>query len=101
MNKSKRICELLWICWHESFYDWDHCEKPHNGKWDENYFEGKDNDSGRVRLLRLMMERDDWKKFSRIIGIRKDMPYRIDFRYITEDGPLVDAVIEWMENHKK
>jgi len=94
MNKSKRICELLRICYHDSWYDWDKCPKKHPGNWEDSHF---DTDSGRVQLLRLMMEREDWHKFIfnfwGSVGVsRSDV-----FTFITQDGPLVDAVIEWME----
>lgn len=101
MNKSKRICELLgipYLEWRTIGYESGKTYLHHNPDFTT--------DQGRVQLLRLMREREDSDRFfAKLNAFSHDedgclINSSIPIIYITENGQLVDAVIEWLENHK-
>jgi len=95
MDKNKELAELLGLCWHECNYTvCDYCtENP-----------DFTSDAGKVQLLRLMMERDDFEdffdhikgSFYNQIHLRKENMIPLD--YITDTtGKLRDACLEWLK----
>jgi len=59
-------------------------------------------DSGRVQLLRILKDKELHHKFLIWLNCTvKDGHYCIPLHYITQDGPLVDAVIEFLEKEWK
>jgi hypothetical protein len=72
-----------------------------NGKIEQTSNPDFTTDAGRVQLLRLMMERVGWTGFHFYLFERlgrKWVSDTIPIDYILTDGPLVEAVLEWLRN---
>ena len=127
MTKSEQICKALGIEWHTEeikFNGFNRSVCSCHSSFEDNWslaihiresnpnFEGEKNDAGRVQLLRLMMEREDWQRFAaeaevgvifyRGDGGEEEMEafVSVDVDFLFKDGPLVDAVIEWFKQIK-
>jgi hypothetical protein len=103
---NKRACELLGICWHEAIANNDkYYEATHEG-WRcscgrsvpcINRNPDFTTDPGKVELLRLMMQREDWRNFrDGYLCVHGDY---IPCKLITDTtGLLLKAAVEWMES---
>lgn len=76
-----------------------HCECGSKGQINVPDFTS---DTGKVQLLRLMMEREDWDAFQiRINVVGKTKYGHIWIDYITDTtGKLRDACLEWLRGEK-
>ena len=90
MDKNKQLCELLGIQWYD-------LAGP--GVYDNPDFT---TDAGKVRLLRILRNRDDWHDFAKFCGvdeIQANSLFRIDYIFDTT-GLLHDKCIEFLEGRK-
>jgi hypothetical protein len=81
MDKNRELCELLGICWHE---------QPNPDFT---------TDAGKVRLLRILRNRDDWHKFAKFCGfdeIQANSLFRIDY-ILDTTGRLRDKAIAFLK----
>jgi len=90
MDKNKQLCELLGIQWYD-------LAGP--GVYDNPDFT---TDAGKVRLLRILRNGDDWHKFAKFCGfdeIQANSLFRIDY-ILDTTGLLRDKTITFLKGRK-
>jgi hypothetical protein len=105
MNKNRELCELLGICWHEGtlvIYAREgnviECSKCRSRDSNPDFT----TDAGKVRLLRILRNRDDWHKFAKFCGvdeIQANSLFRIDY-ILDTTGLLRDKAVEFLKGRK-
>jgi hypothetical protein len=101
MDINKELAGLLGLCWHKWEYGLDYCIRCKTAIYTPN--PDFASDSGKIELLRLMMERGDWDAFLAYLYIHQteDSGMEAMAKYITDTtGLLAQAAVEFLRREK-